>query len=239
MNWFTNLLIRSSETKSPSMPSTHGEIGDYKSTFEHAVKFSKDSGFHVDFSDWKDGDLLDKQGDFLESTYRKAGVKDPSKAAFQCLKWSHFLAPWFASHLECRAWPTLGQLWKDDKPVFNPSWDELRRWSDYGIQPTDLEGKQGINLHSWITIETGEIIEPTLLNSLAALNPEAYEDYLGATVWGRDPNVLNKHRYFPMAVGIEFAEAIGLKSCLPLIANNASELHQIQMIVIREIGQIP
>jgi hypothetical protein len=180
--------------------------------------------------------LLDNEGAFLEPIYRTAGVKDPSKAAFQCLKWSHFLAPWFASHLECRAWPTVGQLWKDDQPVFNPSWDELRRWADTGIQPSDFEGRQGINLHTWITIETGEIIEPTLLNSLAAINPEAYGDFLGGTVWGRDPNVLNRHRYFPMAAGVEFAEAIGQKSCLPLIANNPAELHQIQMILISGVG---
>lgn len=231
MNWFSKLFSHQ-PTALPKLPTSISDITSYELAFEQAVRFSKSRGFDVDFSEWKTGDLLDKAGAFLPPIYQQAGVRDPSKAAFQCLKWSHFLAPWFAKGLGCRAWPTIGQLWKNDRTVFNPSWADLDRWGSFGIQLDELEGKQGVNLHAWITLETGEIIEPSMLNSLATINPEAYGDYLGATVWGRDPHVLNKHRYFPMAVGAQFAEAIGRKSCLPLIADNATDLHEMQALLV-------
>jgi hypothetical protein len=236
MNWFSKLFSHQPTPTLPQLPTLISDITSYESAFEEAVRFSKSRGFDVDFSEWKTGDLLDEAGMFLGPIYLKAGITDPSKAAFQCLKWSHFLAPRFADGLGCRAWPTIGQLWFDDRTVFNPSWADLDRWGSSGIQLDELEGKQGINLHAWITLETGEIIEPSMLNSLATINPEAYGNYLGATVWGRDPNVLNRHRYFPMAVGAQFAESIGRKSCLPLIADNVVDLHEMQAILVAKFG---
>lgn len=236
MNWFSKLFCHQPTPALPQLPTSISDITSYELAFEQAVRFSRSRGFDVDFSEWKTGDLLDKAGSFLAPVYLQAGITDPSKAAFQCLKWSHFLAPWFADGLGCRAWPTIGQLWFDDRTVFNPSWTDLDRWGSSGIQLDELEGKQGINLHAWITLETGEIIEPSMLNSLATINPVAYGDYLGATVWGRDPNVLNRHRYFPMAVGEKFAESIGRKSCLPLIADNVADLHEMQALLVAKFG---
>jgi hypothetical protein len=102
---------------------------------------------------------------------------------------------------------------------------DLRRWAESGIQLQDFEGRQGMNLHSWLTLETGEIIEPSFLSTLASVHPEEYGNLNGALLWGRDPGVLNQHRYFPMAVGREYLEQVSAKSICPLLATNLNELN--------------
>ena len=153
-----------------------------------------------------------------------AGVKDMSKSAMQCLKWCHYLAPFFSNHLSTEAHITIGQIWSDNKAVFNPSWRDLHRWSTEGIQLFDFENRMGVNLHAWLTLETGEIIEPTLLSSYASVRGQSWMEYAGAVVWGYDPGVLNFHRYFPMAVGRAYTEALATRSIIPLLAQNPAEL---------------
>lgn len=66
---------------------------------------------------------------------------------------------------------------------------------------------------------------------LAAFGGHAYAKMSGAVVWGRDPNVLDHHRYFPMAVGQAFAEAIDRKSEFPLLATDTASLHSFPMLL--------
>lgn len=216
-----------------TLPSRSEDIGHYIDNFERAVSFTRAHGFNVAHPDWLDRDVLDAGGSFIEPSFRAAGVIDPGMAAGQCLKWCHYLAPHLEQEIGTKVWVTIGQLWKDDSPIFSPKWSELIRWSRSGITLAELhgEGRSGINLHAWLTVQSGEIIEPTFASTLATFAGEAYEPMRGAVVWGRDPAVLNRHRYFPMAVGSAFAEAIGVKSEMPLLANDPTSLHQLPMII--------
>ncbi len=216
------------------LPSEAAGIPDYQSSFSRAVVFSEKCGFEVNAPLFHGSDVLGSDGNFLAPVMQAAGVRDATKSAGQCLKWCHWLAPSFEKQLGCRVWPTLGQIWKGDRSIFNPTWDDLKRWSKAGIQIEDLRGREGINFHAWLTLESGEILEPTLLSSLARVLGGTYTRYAGAVVWGRDPGVLNGHRYFPMAVGREFAEAIDRNSVISLLATNADELHQLQQVLVYE-----
>lgn len=208
------------------LPHSVGDIPTYIDSFEQAIAFTKSCGFELPPVIWMERDVLDSKGEFAVVTMRAAGVLDLAKSAGQCLKWCHFLAPRFQQDLGCTVWVTIGQLWRNNEPVFDPDWDGLRRWAKRGIQLDDLKGRAGINLHAWLTLDTGEIIELTHLSSLAAFAGEAYAGFAGALVWGRDPGVLDGHRYFPMAVGSEFAESIAEQSVVPLLARDSTELHQ-------------
>ncbi|MBP0714255.1 hypothetical protein ABXK61_13130 [Burkholderia sola] len=216
------------------LPTRSDEIGDYRSNFEQAVDFTAACGFKMALPYWVDRDILGANGDFIEPAFRAGGVEDPAKAAGQCLKWCHYLAPHFERQLGAKVWVTIGQLWKDDQQIFSPTWTDLKRWCKTGITLAELhqEKRQGINLHAWLTVESGEIIEPTFGSSLAAFAGDAYAKLSGAVVWGRDPHVLNHHRYFPMAVGQAFAEAIGNRSELPLLATDATSLHNFPMMLV-------
>jgi hypothetical protein len=208
------------------LPKNIGEIGEYSTNFERAVAFTKSCGFPIDNLSWHGGDVLDRDGNFVMPPLHSAGVRDLNKSAAQCLKWCHYLAPAFEQHLGFRVWVTIGQIWNENTAVFSPTWDDIKRWSKYGIQIDDFRDQIGLNLHAWLTVESGEIIEPTFPSSMAACGNKAYANFAGAVIWGRDPHILSGHRHFPMAVGRDFVEAISEKSIFPLLANNPEELHQ-------------
>ncbi|HGX3311206.1 TPA: hypothetical protein ACNH8R_002231 [Pseudomonas aeruginosa] len=215
------------------LPTRAHEIGDYLSNFERAIQFTKQCGFKEVAPIWVDRDILDKDGSFIEPAFRAAGVVDPTMAAGQCLKWCHYLAPYLERQIGYTVWVTIGQLWYGDRQIFSPTWADLRRWSRAGITLDELHqgGRKGINLHAWLTLESGEIIEPTFGSSLAAFAGDGYAQLSGAVVWGRDPHVLD-HRYLPMAVGRAFAEAIGHRSEMPLLATDAASLHSLPMLLV-------
>ena len=148
-------------------------------------------------------------------------------AAGQCLKFSHYFAPFLEQQTGRRAWPTLGQLWKGDHRVYGPaSWSDLRSLLDRGIQLEDLtrEGLNGLQLHAWITLEKGELVDLTFASTLALALPDGLGELRGAIVWGREPDVLVGHRYFPMLAGAPAFERLNAKSCLPFLANSVGEL---------------
>jgi hypothetical protein len=212
------------------------DLPDYKTSFELAIRFTRYCGFAIKKPSWIKSDVLDPLGNFLDTTLRSSGVIDPSAAAGQCLKWCHYLQPAFEQQIGYKVWLTIGQLWKGDTQIFNPSFDDLKRWCGKGIQFADLQGRQGINLHAWLTVESGEIIEPTYLSSLAVFGGENFKQFAGATAWGRDPKVLNNLRYFPMLVGQEAVTAIAKKSVMPLLASSSSELHSLSVIMYPNIN---
>lgn len=222
------------ESDTSSLPSRSDEIGDYLENFVNAVRFTRSCGFNVAEPNWVGRDFLDPDGAFIEPAFRAAGVVNPAMAAGQCLKWCHYLAPHFERQIGAKVWVTIGQLWKGDVQIFSPTWTALKRWSRTGITVGELQacGNMGINLHAWLTVESGEIIEPTFCSSLAVFAGEAYAKLSGTVAWGRDPNVLNRHRYFPMAVGQAFAEAIGGTRELPLLATDAASLHRPALFLV-------
>lgn len=211
----------------PNNPAHERNFEDYRANFSQAISFTRACGIAVEDLPWADGKLAANAGDRIEQAFRVAGVKDPSKSAFQCLKWCHYLAPFIEAELKRRVQVTIGQLWRGDEPVFSPSWQSLKSWSKSGLtfQHIQEEGRSGINLHAWLTVDTGEIIELSLLSSLAAVSPDQFTEYNGGVVWGRPGEILGGHRYYPMAVGREFAEALGKNNNLALIARNPVDLH--------------
>jgi len=226
-------FLRKLAHRSPAIPRSAGEIGDYRRNFDQAAAFTKSCGFAVAKPAWAFEDALDSEGSFLEPPMRRAGVIDPAMSAGQCLKWCHYLAPEYERQLGRAVWLTIGQLWKGDSVIFSPTWGELKRWSNRGISIAEIQqqGRVGVNLHAWLTIDTGEIIDLTLLSSMAKFVGGGYAKLAGAAVWGRDPGVLNNHRYFPMAIGQAFGESIGMKSELPLLANCAADLNRVPMVL--------
>jgi len=95
-------------------------------------------------------------------------------------------------------------------------------------------GLSGLNLHAWLTIDSGEIIEPTLMTSIATVSPDKYHHFLGSVGWGQPTDILSDHKYFPMAVGAEFAECLHSKSQVGLLASTPQELHSVSRAMIFE-----
>ncbi|WP_339652060.1 hypothetical protein [Halopseudomonas pelagia] len=224
-----NLLYRP-----PQLPISNEDIGDYQIDFVNAIRFTQSCGFSVARPSWKPHEKLEVEGTFLEPALRAAGVKDVRKAAFQCLKWCHYLAPHLEQKLKRKVWVTIGQIWTNDRAMFSPTWNDLRNWSKRGITVDEMHkrGSSGLNLHAWLTVDSGEIIEPTLMTSIATLFPDKYPHFLGAVSWGQPADILSEYKYFPMAVGAEFAECLHSKSQIGLLARSSQELHSMSMALV-------
>jgi len=228
--WLSNLLGRSkkAEIEEFILPTSTSEIGTYEKAFEQAIRFTNSCGFKEAPITWLEKDLTNKEGDFLAAVVKMSSVEEFSPSAGQCLKWCHYFAPYFERHFGCRVMTTIGQLWSDENKVYSPTWDELRIWCAEGFRPENYrEGRIGFNLHSWLTLESGEIIDLTFFSTLAKVYPDLYGKVNGGVVYGRDPNVIPKHRYFPMAVGQDFVQAIADKTDIQVLASNPSELEMI------------
>lgn len=198
----------------------------YSEGFAQAFRFTQSLGFEtkaLELVNTKEI-VLDDKGEFVDAVFDAAGILDRTQAAAQCLKWCHYLQPHFERQLGRRVILTIGQLWTKDECIFGPRFEDVKRWVQKGLQFEDFSTGGGFKLHAWLTVETGEIIEPTLLSSMAKLGHRSYSEFSGATVWGRDPNVLNGHRYIPLALGNDLVEQIAERSFIPLLANGPDDL---------------
>lgn len=224
--------------KSPSrkfsLATVAEEIPPYEESFGLALKFTKSLGYDVSRLQLRLSgvNVLDDNGDFIEPALRAGGITDLGRSAGQCLKWSHYLQPHFEKHLNRKVFLTIGQIWKDQTCIYGPTFEEIRRWNKNGLRLSDFENGGGFKLHAWLTVESGEIIEPTMLSSLAAAGHESFKKYAAAVVWGRDPHVLNGHRYVPVAVGSEIVENIARRSKVPLLASDVGELNIVHALII-------
>lgn len=202
------------------------DIPDYIDAYAKAVRFTKSLGFETNTLELGQTsvNVLDPEGDFVNPVFAAARVLDRAEAAGQCLKWCYYLQPYFERQLGRRVILTAGQLWNKDTCVFGPKFADFNRWAQRGLQVDDFAAGGGFKLHAWLTVETGEIIEPTLLSSMAAFGNPSLRKYAGATVWGRDPHVLNEHRYVPLALGNDLVDQIGKRSFVPLLAGRPDDL---------------
>ncbi|RYE72031.1 MAG: hypothetical protein EOO81_04430, partial [Oxalobacteraceae bacterium] len=194
------------------LPTSSREILPYREAYAQAIVFTKSLGYKVESLDLNaiDSIVLDKDGDFQDRAQKAAGISNMNLSAGQCLKWSRFLSPFYEKAIGKRVVPTVGQIWNGENWIFNPTFKDARRWHKTGLQQQDF-GKtgNGLNLHAWLTVESGEIIDPTILSSMAKALPDKYGQFLGAIVWGNAEKVLNAHKYVPIIVGCDAIDDIG------------------------------
>lgn len=213
----------------PNQPTHADSIRPYPIEFDCAVRFSakfaRTRARH--FLEESEGDAQGLMKKILSAMSASGlAAADFDGAVAQCLKWSHFFAPFISDATGLNAWPTLGQLWKGEKKVFGPSWSDLSRWCEQGLHLEDLvsSGSDGLNWHAWITLETGEIIDLTLPSTLACVVPHKFGQLAGDVLIGQESAIFDGHRYYPMLVGSEVIEAMHAKSSVPFLARSKEDL---------------
>ena len=209
------------------------ESANYREQFLQAERFAGAIGAPLESVRWLSEPVL--QVDTLEvidRLLREAGVRDLRDSAAQCLKWSAYLRPYVERAFGVRAVLTVGQLWRNQTPIFAPTWDQLHRMHDEGFTIADFgEEGTGMNIHAWLTLATGEILDFTLLSSLAAALPNSWGRLAGHALGGYPEEVFEHHRYVPMVLGDAFAVRVNNNSPVPLLAQSADDLPKLPMFV--------
>jgi len=227
-------LIQNWQLRSFTLPQAVTEIPEYREGFEQAVRFTRKCDFVVETPVWNNSLKLAEFGDFIAPVMWSSGTLiELHRSAGQCLKWCHYLKPAFEKQLGLKVWVTLGQLWKEDQVVYGPTFEDCWRWAHGGIQIADVSST-GLNLHVWLTAETGELIELTLLSSLAAFAHESYQKMAGGVLIGAEDKNFAGHRYFPILIGDDAMESIAEKSSIPLLASNIDELYSVGAVMVME-----
>lgn len=206
----------------------------YRDQFNDAIAFAKLVGCHVDSVSWTETSVLERvEPSMIETALRAAGIDDLRDSAGQCIKWSQFIRPYLEDVIECPLYLTIGQLWRNGKPVYAPSWEQLYHWKSEGFRIADFgPSGGGFQLHAWLTLPSGEILDFTLLSSLAAAAPKGWAKAAGQVIGGYPVEVFQGHEFIPMVVGDEYAIRLNEKSPVPFLAETAVDLPIIPMAAI-------
>ncbi len=202
---------------------------DYVANFEHALKFTKKLGFN-------EGTIKDinerplNYENMMEYVCFATGLRDFKSSARQCIKWCHFLKPYFEDALGCRIWTTVGQIWKGDESLYNPSYDEFERWSRKGFHHEDFLDRTALNLHAWYTTDTGHLIDISYLSTIAGFYSDCHE-FAGEVLIGKPDEIFRGHQYVPMIVGGRIIEKIQKNSSIPFLANDIEDLKSIAIVI--------
>jgi hypothetical protein len=205
---------------------------DYAENFKNAVRFTSLLGVDYKWCEFTEDMKFDYDKN-LDKANLLSGVNSYQHSAGQCLKWCYFLQPYFVQAFKCKVWVTVGQLWKGEQAVYNPSCDDITRWVNEGIQKEDFENRSGFNLHAWLTMENGEIVDVSYLSTLANVFPDKYGKLLGGVAYGRPDELISDYRYVPMIIGRPIMEKIEHLSFIPLLATDETELHITPVVMVR------
>jgi len=205
----------------------------YREQFDVAENFTCAIRASVERINWIDKSVInDETPSIIEPMLMAAGITDLRQSKAQCLKWSAYLVPHVERAFGIRAILTIGQLWRENDPLFNPTWEQFHRLHEEGFSLEDF-GKNGtgFNFHAWITLETGEILDFTLLSSLADAVPKKWGEMAGTVVGGYPEEVIKHHQYVPMVLGLDFAHTLNKRSPVALLAKSAHDLPKLPMFV--------
>ena len=144
--------------------------------------------------------------------------------AGQCIKWCYFLENIVETASSTKGWITLGMLWDGDDPLFCPSDSDIESWFQGGLHIKDFENGS-MNLHAWISMKNGAIIDVTLLSTLATFIGAKWTSLNGKTLIGNRNNILPELRYVPLLAGRKAIDQLQAKSSVQFIATNKSELY--------------
>ncbi len=119
-----------------------------------------------------------------------------------CLAVNLALIEKIKGHFQCDASYTIGYVEYSGKPIFKKTEGEL------SIIMQDKSRKNEANLHAWITLDSFEIIDLTILTTMANyLN----EDSIRGQIIFENPDTLkNGLSYFPMLTSAKYLAASGL-----------------------------
>jgi hypothetical protein len=221
-------------------PSTLADLPAYEAAFAQCCETTRL------WFDLSDGDPASRPGVSEISRRRLTALAhqalmqakiDPAMfagAIGQPLKWSHYLAPFLAGVTGMRADATLGQLWSRSARVFGASWTQLSTLATKGVHGATLAeaGLKGLNWHAWITLENGQIVDPTLLTTLAYYVPKVFGEFSGSVLCGREHELLANHRYFPMLAGAAAMSQLQSKSSVQILAANLDDLQRHSVILV-------
>lgn len=172
----------------------------YAEEFRDAIIFTKEIGCNTPDFLFRDElycnpESINEIGRLLENELAKNRLKIENLVT-QCLRTNILIVKKLSNLLRCKAIVTTGYVTvkSEDEDLYRFSREELKNW----IKPDFTADR--VNAHAWITLQSGEVVELTLLTSIAVIKGCEGK---GAFFCGRpeDPGI--SIEYHPIAVGTD------------------------------------
>ncbi|SCA58119.1 putative TmRNA [Candidatus Terasakiella magnetica] len=170
----------------------------YVEEFKSAVSRSNENGIDVTFPLIKRKPYLDKKTLNKYSRFFSQKFTDIGYEAFkgQCLAISQATHEYLEEKVKIPSILTFGYVVLDDDDYFKQ--DE----NFYSALVRNPSRKQSENIHAWVTLTSGEIIDPTFATSYAYAH--GIEEMKGSVVSGYADKLNKGMSYHPMIVGSDF-----------------------------------
>lgn len=97
---------------------------------------------------------------------------------------------------------TLGWMSFGGNPVYHFTPDDVRTWLAHGHGD-----RQKIDMHAWVTLSSGEIIDPSWLSTVGIVRDR--RELIGAVIIA-EPAQPTSHRYHPVTIDTAILARIGL-----------------------------
>ncbi len=134
-----------------------------------------------------------KEVELTQAVYLEFGVLDKSDLYARCIEFCLRLKPVAEKVFNCKAYYTIGYVVLNGHEVFKSSESELKALIDNGFDG------ETVNIHVWLTLDSGEILDFTFSTTYAVLH--GFPSMEGLTLAKHPGDLVDGMRYVPMLVG--------------------------------------
>ena len=149
--------------------------------------------------------LTDKRINGLRQCLQEGGFGSlsPEQVSGGCLAVNSRFQSIIEAFLKCKTFYTIGYVKEPQRVYWKHTPKDLKEWSDTGI-----ENFNEINIHTWLTLPSLEIIDLTIGTTFALEFND--EDFLGMLLMGHPSEIIN-YSYHPTILGEDVLKAMGAK----------------------------
>jgi len=180
-------------------------MNTYKDEFLKAVELARSLGY-----DYKNVNIVDRRiinqsslNNLSAVLQQILGSLSPYEIAAQCFITNLEILPAIESVFNCKVYYTLGYYTQFGEDIFKFTQKDIELWLKKGIPEFT-----NINMHAWITLDSTEIIDVTLLTSIGVATNNI--ELIGTIINSHPNDFDNGMVYHPVVLGHKILQDIGV-----------------------------
>lgn len=177
---------------------------DYKNEFENAVQRSKRLGLLTPEITFTEDRFITgyKMGRLFEDARKEFRGYNPKDFARKCIQIHKIIQPLVNKIFFGTSYYTIGYIHESPKDIYKITEEKIEEYLKEGLSSNSIE------LHTWITLPSMEIIDFSICSTLDEMHNKAN---IGVDVLAKHPSKFSDGlRYCPVLVGTNFLDRLGI-----------------------------
>ena len=179
-------------------------MSDYKKEFEDAVKRSQRLGLKMPAIKFAEDKLITgyRMGRFFDDAKKVFRGYKPLDFARKCIQIHKMVQPLINNRFFGNSYYTIGYIHEPPQDIYKITEDQIQKYLHDGLSSSDIQ------LHTWITLPSMEIIDFSICSTLDELHNKPN---IGVDVLAKHPSEMSGGlKYCPVLVGTDFLERLGI-----------------------------